>query len=218
MQFTTILTLAGVAAVASATVYDAAPFALVKRQGGDSFIPGSVVVGDTCPSGQLPCGTQWCTIPSRGDVCCKEGYACPGGSFCLTQGYCCPDGDDPKECARANGVSLPPDFNTSPLPPSSAAASSSSASSSVVATTPSSAPVVSSTPSSAPAPVVSSTPSSSAPPFPTSSSTTPKVLPTGTGAGSFTQPPTSLFTGAANAHAEIGGGLAFVLAVFGYLV
>lgn len=73
MRLTTLLTIAGAMSFAHATKFTPEPFALVRRQGGDSFIPGSTPVGSTCPSGSLECGARDCIIPSRGDSCCKEG-------------------------------------------------------------------------------------------------------------------------------------------------
>ena len=44
MQLTTILTIASAAVAASATMYEVAPMGLMKRQGGDSFRPGTTYV------------------------------------------------------------------------------------------------------------------------------------------------------------------------------
>jgi len=92
-----------------------------KRQGGvggQAFQPGSTPT--TCDPADT-CGTDWCLDRPRGDVCCSEGYACPGDSFCLTQGYCCPNGLDPASCALQNGVTLSAGFNTATVPGGSGA-------------------------------------------------------------------------------------------------
>jgi hypothetical protein len=75
MHSTLALSLFCAVASAQSMLYNAmpGPAALVKRQGGDSFIPGSIPVGSTCPAGQEECGTEWCTNTARGDVCCTEG-------------------------------------------------------------------------------------------------------------------------------------------------
>ncbi len=44
MQLTTILAIASAAVAASATKFGVAPMALERRQGGDSFIPGTTYV------------------------------------------------------------------------------------------------------------------------------------------------------------------------------
>jgi len=100
-----------------------------KRQ--DAFVPGTTTV-ESCTDGWIPCGSDECILPSRGDVCCSEGYGCPGESFCLTQGFCCPNGEDPATCALSNGVTLSAGFNTSPVAASSAPPTATASTSTVV--------------------------------------------------------------------------------------
>jgi hypothetical protein len=93
--------------------------ALSKRQGSGAFIPGTNTV-TACAPNEVECN-DYCLDLAAGDVCCSEGYGCPGGSFCLTNGYCCPNELDPNTCALNNGVSLTAGFNTNPVPPTPAA-------------------------------------------------------------------------------------------------
>ncbi|KAL2838612.1 hypothetical protein BJY01DRAFT_237390 [Aspergillus pseudoustus] len=102
-----------------------APFTglgLSKRQGGDSFQPGTIP--SSC-EGWPFCGTSGiCYNPDRGDTCCPTGtWACPGGTFCLQDGYCCPDGLDPQSCADELGVTL---TSSDPEPTTTSSSSSSS--------------------------------------------------------------------------------------------
>ncbi|KAI9861146.1 MAG: hypothetical protein M1824_002644 [Vezdaea acicularis] len=127
-----------------------APISKILRRSaqGDAFIPGSTTgQGATCAdafgAGYISCGSGIeCYNPDAGQSCCADqgGYPCPADSFCLVQGYCCPAGEDPATCAINNGVTLPSDFNTAPLPsatpaPSASSYSNSSMTTSVVYTT-----------------------------------------------------------------------------------
>ncbi|KAG7008826.1 hypothetical protein G7Y79_00004g014100 [Physcia stellaris] len=71
------------------------PRQLQARQDDQSFVPGSTTVS-ACASDEIECpgefeGSKYCSLPSAGDTCCRQGYNCPGGSFCLIDGFCCPD-------------------------------------------------------------------------------------------------------------------------------
>ncbi|KAL3456044.1 hypothetical protein BJX64DRAFT_297054 [Aspergillus heterothallicus] len=167
-------------------------FGLSKRQGGESFQPGTIP--GSC--GDWPiCGTSGiCYNPERGDTCCPDGtWACPGGNFCLQDGYCCPDGLDPATCAEQNGITL----TSSTAEPTPTETSSSSTEDEE--------------------PTATTTSTSSTPVIPTSSETTATTPPP---SSSSAVPPTDTevppeFTGAANAHAI--GGAAAVLGGLGVL-
>lgn len=90
------------------------PRQLQARQDDQSFVPGSTTVS-ACRSDEIECpgefeGSKYCSLPSAGDTCCRQGCKCcscpnfrrgplahlcidncPGGSFCLIDGFCCPD-------------------------------------------------------------------------------------------------------------------------------
>lgn len=115
------LLLSAIPALASSSSPLLARNALLPRQGGDSFIPGTSGIVYDCAEADLCNAGNVCLDRPRGDVCCTEDCTsfsslkllcplsppqsnvatsltpifladgCPGGNFCLTQGYCCPD-------------------------------------------------------------------------------------------------------------------------------
>ncbi|KAL4886592.1 hypothetical protein BJY04DRAFT_177981 [Aspergillus karnatakaensis] len=120
------------------------PNALLKRQGGEAFIPGTE---EGCDPSLPICGTSGiCYDTALGESCCPGGtWACPGGSFCLQDPYCCPDGLDPETCAEQFGITLDP--TTTAEPTSTTESSSSSSSSTSVPVIPTSSETPTTTPS-----------------------------------------------------------------------
>lgn len=209
-----LLTLAALTGSALANeVIAIAPRHLYARQGGSSFVPPSTLESG-CASNEVQCpgsfnGLPYCVTPSLGDVCCAEGYGCPGGSFCLTAGYCCPDGIDPATCATAQGVTLPENFKPG----------------NTVAFSAPTTPATSAPPAQKPSPEVTSSPSSSVAVLTTSAPTPPYVIPsnstsalgtataTGTGAGAGSTSVTPFTGGAAGSLFDRGNGVLLVAGI-----
>ncbi|KAI1925736.1 hypothetical protein LOZ65_002778 [Ophidiomyces ophidiicola] len=169
-----------------------------------SFAPGTSPgtgksCGDAFGAGFSECAASGvCYSAAEGDTCCKEGYACPVGSFCLTAGKCCPNGLSVEECAVKLSISIKPTLNSKmPQQPS-------------VITNQAPSP---SSPAAVHPPVIVVT--TTICPYPTgrpNMTTTSTIIPT------VSTVPTDapIFTGAANPQSSVQGAV-FVVALLGFL-